>query len=416
MNIHLERGRLLMAQRRMTEAEQEFKQALSFDPNNPVVMALLAECAIDARRFAEALDLSQQAIGMGPTNPFLQYTLARAYFYNKNATKAYEAIQEGLRLNPFDPDFFYLEAHIAMYEEKWDKALTAAERGLEIDPEHVNLINLRAQALIKLNRKAEAAQTLDYALHKAPEDSFSHANKGWVAIESDQYDEAISHFKEALRLNPESEFAKAGLKESIKAKNILYRYILKYFLWIGKMNQQGRWLFIIGIYILYRIILEVARANPSLAPLLYPLVFVYVLFAFSSWIALPVSNLFLRLHPLGKYALTNDEIKGSNLVGTLGMAAISCLAIYFFGKAEFFLLLGAYFALMLIPIGGLYGVSANGSARKNLRFYTIALAIVGLGAIFIPAISSWAVIAFLLGIFAYGWVANYLISKDAKEF
>ena len=50
---------------------------------------------------------------------------------------------------------------------------------------------------MKLNRQDEAAETLDYALNKAPENSYSHANKGWVAIEKDQYDKAIEHFKEA---------------------------------------------------------------------------------------------------------------------------------------------------------------------------------------------------------------------------
>lgn len=416
MNIHFERGRLLLAQRRIDEAEKEFKQALSVDPHNALALALLAECYLDTKRFEEALELSQQAIGKGPTNPFLQYTLARAYFYNKKLKEARQAIQAGLNLNPNDADFFYLDAHIAFYEEKWEEALSSAEQGLAVDPEHVNLINLRAQALIKLNRKEEASQTLDFALHKAPEDSFSHANKGWVAIEQGKYEEAVNYFKEALRLNPQSEFAQAGLKEAIKAKNILYRYILKYFLWVGKMNQQGRWGFIIGIYIIYRIILWVAETNPQLAPLLYPIVFFYILFAFSSWIALPVSNLFLRLHPLGKYALTDDEILGSNIVGTLAVAAIGSLSVFYFGGLEFFLILGAFFALMLIPVGGIFGVTQGGKARKQLTIYTLVLAAIGLSVLFIPAIASTTILLFLVGIFAYGWVANYLISKDAKEF
>ena len=401
MNIHLERGRLLLTQRRTAEAEKEFRQALANDPHNPIVLALLAECYLDSKRFAEALELSQQAVGMGPTNPFLQYTLARAFFYNKNTVKAREAIHEGLRLNPYDADFFYLDAHIYFYEEKWEACLSAAEKGLEINPESVNLINLRAQALIKLNRKKEAAQTLDFALHKAPEDSFSHANKGWVAIEQDQYEVAIRHFREALRLNPESEFARAGLKEAIKAKNVFYRYILKYFLWIGKMNQRGRWIFIIGIYVIYRIILEIAQNYPQLANLLYPIIFAYILFAFSSWIALPVSNLFLRLHPLGKYALTEDEIKGSNIVGSLGVAAIGSLLVFYFRGIDFFLFSGAYFALMLIPVGGVFGTESTGKARKQLTLYTFALAAVGLIALFVPTIGSWAVLLFLFGIFAY---------------
>ena len=415
MNIHLERGRLLLSQNRATEAEKEFKQALATDPNNAIAMALLAECYIERSRYAEALDTAKRAVGLGPTNPFLQYTLARAFFYNKKTKEARAALKEGLAMNPYDADFFLLDAHIAFYEEDWNAALNSAEQGLEIDPENVNLINLRAQALIKLNRQEEAAQTMDYALNRAPENAYSHANKGWIAIEQDKYEEAIDYFKESLRLDPTSEFARAGLKEAIKAKNPLYRYILKYFLWMGKMQEKGRWGFIIGIYLLFRLFSYLAEHYPTLAPFLSPLIFAYIIFAFSSWIAMPVSNLFLRLHPLGKHSLSEDEVQGSNMVGFLGGAGILTLIAFYFTQWELLLFLGGFFLIMLIPIGGVYGVSAEGKARRYLWYYTIALAVVGLTSIFIPG-AGGAMLIFFLGIFAYGWVANYLVSKDYKEF
>ena len=415
MEYHLQRGQLLLRQQRYTEAEKEFKQALSKHPDNPYAMAFLAECYLETSRYPEALQLAESAVGIDPEIPFLYYSLARAYLYNKKTDKAREAIKEGLYLRPGDADFFLLLSNVEFYEENWKAALEATEQGLELDPENVHLVNMRAQCLVKLNRQEEASETLDFALNRAPENSYSHANKGWVAIEKDQYDEAIKHFKEALRLDPTNEYAQSGLKESIKAKNILYRYILKYFLWISKMNERGRWLFIIGIYVLYRVILNLARNNPSLAPLLYPLVVAYIIFAFSSWIAVPVSNLFLRFHPLGKYALTEDEILGSNIVGLLGAGAILSLLTFYFTDISILLLLGAYMGIMLIPVGGLFGVDATGKARRYLTLYTLALAGAGALAIFVPGMGT-AAIVFLIGVFAYGWVANYLIQKDAKEF
>lgn len=415
MDHHFERGRLLLSQQRYKEAEKELKQALSQQPDNPYAMALLAECYIETSRYSEALQLAQTAVGVEPEIPFLYYSLARAYFFNKKMNKSREAIQEGLQLRPNDADFFLLRANIEYYEEKWQAALDATENGLELDPENVNLVNMRAQCLVKLNRQEEAAETLDYALNRAPENSYAHANKGWVAIEKDKYEEAINHFKEALRLKPTNEYAKSGLKEAIKAKNLLYRYILKYFLWMNKMNERGRWFFIIGIYVLYRILLNLARNNPGLAPLLYPLIIAYIVFAFSSWIAVPVSNLFLRFHPLGKYALNEDEILGSNIVGILGASAIACLLGFYFSNMELLLYLGAYFGIMLIPVGGLFGVYATGKARRYLTYYTLTLAGLGALAVFVPNMGV-AAILFLLGIFGYGWVANYLIQKDSKEF
>lgn len=415
MSYHLQRGQLLLSQKRYKEAEKELKQVLASEPDNPLAFAMLAECCLDTKRYSEGLEFAQKAISVAPHHPLLFYVLARAYFYNKKTKEARQAIQQGQQLAPNEADFFFLLANIEFYEEKWQAALSAAEQGLNLDPEDVNLINLRAQALIKLNRQEEAASTLDFALNRAPEDAYSHANKGWVAIEQDKYEDAINHFKEALRLNPESHFAKTGLKEAIKAKNYLYRYILKYFLWMSKMNERGRWGFIIGVYIIYRILLGVAETNPGVAPFLYPLIFAYIVFAFSSWIALPVSNLFLRLHPLGKYALDEDEILGSNIVGILGISALISLAIFYVTGMEVLLYLGGFLAIMLIPVGGLFGVSLKSKARKYLTYYTLILALLGMAALFTSA-SSLPVLLFFLGIFAYGWVANYLIGKEAKEF
>ena len=415
MNIHLERGKLLLAQNRLPEAERELKEALSQHPDDAYAMAWLAECYLNGKRFAEALEVSERAMRFEPNNGFLLYTLARSCFYNKRIKEAREVVGRALSLNPNDPDFFLLLAHIEFYEENWKKALDAAEQGLELDAENVNLINLRTQALVKLNRKAEAAATIDYALHHAPEDSYSHANKGWVAIEQNQYEQAFEHFREALRLNPTNGYARTGLKEAIKARNWLYRGVLKYFLWISKMNQRGRWVFVIGVYILYRIMIEVAENSPSLAPFLYPFIGLYILFAFSSWIAMPVSNLFLRLHPLGRYALDEDELRASTIVGLLGAGAIIGLLAWWFSGVEILLFLGMYLLLMLLPVGGLFSVDASGKARKQLSYYTYTLAAVGLVAVFTSGMSILAII-FLLGVFAYSWVANYLIGKDAREF
>ena len=415
MNIHLERGKLLLAQNRLVEAERELKEALSQQPNDAYAMAWLAECYLNGKRFAEALEISEAAMRFAPDSSFLLYTLARSYFYNKRTKEARDIVSRALSINPNDPDFFLLLAHIEFYEENWQKALDASEQGLELDPEHVNLINLRTQALVKLNRKAEAAATIDYALHHAPEDSYSHSNKGWVAMEQGNYEPAFDHFREALRLEPNNGYARAGLKEAIKVKNFLYRAILKYFLWISKMNQQGRWVFIIGIYIFYRILIEVAEKSPALAPFLYPFIGLYILFAFSSWIAMPVSNLFLRLHPLGKYALDDDERKASTIVGLLAAGSAIALLAWWLTDLEILLSLGIYLLLLLLPVGGLFSVDAQGKARKQLSYYTYGLAAIGLVGAFTSGMNI-LVIVFLLGIFAYSWVANYLIGKDAREF
>lgn len=413
---YLERGNLLLQQRRFQEAETEFKKALADYPNDFMALALLAESKICQRAYPEGLEFAQRAIAIEPNQSFLIFMLARAYFVNNQAKLAKEQLLRGLQLYPTESSYFRLLGEIEFFEEHWDKALENAENGLALDPSDVDLINLRARSLVQLNRKDEAEETMDYALRSNPEDSYSHANKGWVYINKNQMDEALASFQEALRLNPENTYARNGLKEAIKAKNPAYRFVLQYFLWMGRMSETNRWGFIIGIYIVYRIILWAAQNSPNLAPFLYPLVFVYVLFAFSSWIAVPFSNFVLRFHKLGRHAMDDDELLGSAIVGGSLFTGLATLITFYLTGIEFLLLLGGFFILMLIPLGATFSVSSEGKARKRLLLYDLGLTVVGLTAVFVPPFQEIGAMIFLVGIFLFTWIANYLIGSDNREF
>ncbi|GJM35765.1 MAG: hypothetical protein DHS20C18_47660 [Saprospiraceae bacterium] len=414
MNPHLERGRVLLMQNRPKDAEKEFQKALADDPQDAIAMALMAECYMESNRYPDALDMAKNAVHEEPEIPFLYYVLAKSQYYNKRIKDARQTIASGLEMDPENADFYMMLANVEFYEDKWEAALQAAQNGLALEPDSVNLINLRAQALVRLNRKEEAAITMDEALRKAPEDSYSHANKGWIAMERGEFDNAVLHFREALKLNPTNNYARSGLKEAIKGKNLLYRYALKYFFWVSKMSENNRWLFIIGLYIVYRVIIWLADQYPAIAPLLYPLIAGYIIFAFSSWIAAPISNLFLQLHPLGKYALTDDERLGANVTGAIGGLALASFVAYFFTGGGLFQALGIVFAVLLIPVGGSFSVDARSKARKYLLLYTLALALSGLFWVFTEEIIGLAILGF--GVFAFSWVANYMINQDRKEF
>ena len=410
----MERGKILLQQGRIDMAKKELRLELSQNPNNAYGMGLLALCHSRSKENQEAVQLIETAIGLEPNNTYLFYLQSHIYLQANRIEDAKAAANNGLLLSPNEPSLFQVKGAIALIQDNWEEALSYAEKGLELDPENVDLVNLRARALIQLNRRQEASSTLDYALHKSPEDPLAHTNKGWVAIENDNYDEAVTHFREALRLSPTFNFAQTGLKEAIKGKNIFYRQILKFFLWTNKMTNQGRWQLLIGAFIIYQIIVRLAESYPSIAPLLYPFIIGYVVFAFSTWIARPVSNLFLRLHPLGKLALTDDEKVASNVVGGFLLGGILSIITYFISGFEFWLILGFWFILMLIPLGGIFGMKKDSKARKYLMMYGGGLGLSGLLFLFLPHVEMFAYV-FLLGIFFFGFAANYLVMKAAKE-
>src|SRR6185436_32555 len=149
--------------------------------------------------------------------------------------------EEALRLDPYEPGYFAVLASLHYQQRRWKDALAAADQGLAIDPEHNTCLNLRAQALIKLGDKGAAADTIGEALARRPDDPLTHASQGWALLEKGDPKQAMIHFREALRLKPDLEFARIGIIEAMKARNFVYRWLLAYFLWMAKLPRQVQW-------------------------------------------------------------------------------------------------------------------------------------------------------------------------------
>ncbi|MBL7776546.1 MAG: tetratricopeptide repeat protein [Saprospiraceae bacterium] len=418
----LKEAELLMETNRPAQAEEKIRQALAEAPGHSGALAALAWSLIQQEKYPGALEAAQQAVAGEPDQPNYLFALGYAQLFNNQPDKARETAQAALQLAPDASVLYQLLAQIEFQERRWELALHNAEKGLEFEPDDDGLINLRAMILVKLNRTAEAGDTVDSALYQNPQNAYAHANKGWVKIEQGQYQDAQESFLEALRLDPSNEHAKDGLKESIKAKNLLYRVILRYFLWVNKLSSGNQWLVIIGAYIAFRMVRGVAKSNPNLAPLLMPIIVLYLIFVYSSWIAGPVSNLFLRLHPLGKHALTDDEKLGSNLAAAcIGASALFWLTGWLANWHDLFLI-GAALLVLLIPVGGMFSVQPGRSARRYLGWYALFMAVCGVAVPLLAFISGQEDLLFVglagfgIGAIAYGWVANYLIMRDAKRF
>lgn len=404
---HYLRADMLFRQGRYQEAEKELKSELAQNPTNHHALALLSSCYSERDEFDKALTTIKQALSISPSQTYFYRILANIYQKTDDLDQADKTILRAIELDPNSADNFLVKSHIEYRKKNWTKSLEFADKGLNIDAEHLGCINMRNMALVMLNRKDEAEETIRFALNKNPEDSLSHANVGWTALNRSQINKATESFKEALRLDPDNEYAREGLKQAIKAKFPPYRAILAYFLWMAKMSQKGQWGFIIGFYVIYRIMLTVARNSPAIAPFIYPFIFLYVLFAFSTWIAVPASNLFLRFHKLGKHALTKDEKFGSNIFIVFLVAAISFLVAYFTTKSDFYLFFAAFSALMMLPVGATFSSTPKSKERKIKTIYTSVLFVIGILAIFLPTLNFLSIV-FILGIFFFGWVSNYL--------
>jgi len=430
--MRLQRAQLLYNQGRYQQAEQEAGLALAEDPEDPAAHVILSLCLLQLDRYDEAAEHARQAVALRPDAGATHATLARVWIVRNYLDKAHAAIGEALALEPDEPDHHALLGRIELLRRRWEPALAAAEAALALAPEHVDALNLRAEALRMLGRTGAAEEELLSALRVRAEDPWTHNNLGWNCLERGDRKKAMEHFREALRLDPDLESARAGVVETLRAHNVAYRLLMKYFFFMQRLASRAQWMVVLGAYLLYRVVLAVARSHPELQPWLMPVIVAYIVMVLATWLGRPLMNLALRLHPFGRLALSDDERTASNWIGGSLAAGIAAgiAALVYSGP---FPLLAGFFLLMVFPLAATFQ-AARPWPRKPLAIYTAALALLGIVAVVtdslaagpfggppdgppgaLDPISQIAVMGFVLGAVLSTWVGNLLNSVSWKR-
>jgi Flp pilus assembly protein TadD len=376
MNPTVQRALLLYHTSRYDMAERELRMALAEEPHNAYAHAVLGLCLAEQKKYEDATRQVEHAIHLAPDEGFMHYALASVLRDRNRLAEAASAINEALRLEPHSANYLAALAAIRFAQERWSDALQAAEQGLQFVPDDDDCTNLRAMSLVKLGRRSEAGEAIQGALERAPENPLTHANQGWTYLEKGDPHKALEHFREALRLDPTSQWAKAGMLEALKARYLVYRMVLAFFLWMNRLPAGARWGVLIGGYLGYRFILEAARTNPGLWPLLLPPIILYIVFVLLTWIASPLMNLVLSFNQFGRHLLSPGERWTSVFVGALVAGAIACLAASAILRTTFFLWPALALALCIPAIAA---VHACDWGWPRIAMILIALTVCGLG-------------------------------------
>jgi tetratricopeptide (TPR) repeat protein len=416
---------LLLNAHRFEDAETRLREHLAQHPNEAQAHALLAYVLSRQKHNAEALQEANRAVHLDPTYAHAHFYRAYILLKLKRKRKALEAIQEALRLRPTYASYYALLSSIHLSRKRWQAALKAAEEGLRHDPENARCLNSRGIALNQMGERAEATESVESALARDPESAVAHATLGWVQLNQGKPESALAYFREALRLNPLSTYAREGIVEALKARNPIYRVLLRYFLWMSTLTTGEQWGFLALTSGERSGLRAVARAFPPLYIIVLPLQLLYFTFAVLTWVARPLFALIVRLDPLGRLSLPREEIVASNWVGAcLILALLGTLAGGVTGIAWQNLSpwVSIPFALMMIlPLAGVFR-TPRGWGRIVLALYTGVLACIALGASVIALFGIWSLVVvlalvFLVGWFLYTWAANIvlLIQKIAQN-
>ena len=408
MEAVMQRVELLLDQRRFAEARGIIMQGLAQDPEHPVLNAFLGYCLRMEDRAQEALQPAMQAVGRAPEWSFVHYVLALVYDGMDNRKKALESVDVAIGLEPNESSYHGLKAALLFQAKQWHDAVASAKQGLQFDPEDSQCRGILTAAMNQLGQHDAVEHLVDETLRKDPEDAFAFANKGWSCLRQGDAKEAIRHFKEALRLEPELEWARVGALEALKARNPLYRGLLAFFFKMGALPQSAQFGIMIGLFVVYRIASSISEDHPGLQPFIAPFLVAYLAFAYATWLGSSLANCVLLFHPFGRLAMTAKEKRNAWVLAGMVVAGLACLSGGAFWDVSAAFLLGILLLLSTLPLVGVQ----NALSRKAFRVgATMLVAILGFGIVGIVAMPQLYGVAMLLWL-AYVWVIGQYVSQN----
>lgn len=328
MNPHLIRAQLLIEQERYELAEHELRQLLIEDSSSTPGHALLAHCLKERKQFDQAVSEAELAIVSDPDASIGHHVLAGILLDRNRLPEARRSISEAIRLDPGDASHFAVLAQIEVRANRWDDCLTAALKGLEQDPDNIHCINLRSIALTSLGRREEAAESVHSALQRNPDDPVTHANEGWRLLHVRQPEQAMQHFQEALRLDPTSQFAQAGIVEAMKSRHFLYRWLFSFLLWMNRFTPKVQLMLVLGLMFGQRILVATVNSVPALEPLTPVIVIGYVTFVWMTWSGSALFDLVLLTSRFGRLALSAEKKLQAWLVGGCIFATLATFVLF----------------------------------------------------------------------------------------
>jgi tetratricopeptide (TPR) repeat protein len=410
IQVMLEKARVLLDQGRYKDAEAQICQALEHDPDNDQILSMLGRCYLDMKQYDRGIGVIQRAIAVDPNESFYFYLLGFAYYHKDMASDSMENLEKAIELNPYVPEYFGLLAFVLIQEREFEAALEKANEGLAIEAENINCLNARSTALNKLRRTDDAIETMNNALSQDPENETTHSTIGWNLLERGRHKEAQNHFMESLRINPDHNGARRGLKESLKSNIILYKWMLQYSFWVHNKGKKFRVAIPIAFYIVFRVLIKMSEENKTTENIGIILGGIYVLFIVISWTIGSIANFVLLFHPLGKHSLSNTEKWAaintvSALIAGIVIMSLSGLASGTgYGDGAF--LAGLVCFSLALPLGHIeYPVQFRGQNWRTV--FGSCLIALGVAAILIfmvvPSVFVPLFAAYAVGFLIYNW-------------
>ncbi len=400
---------LLINQGRNQEAKKLLEDHLDNNPENDALKYYYAFTLLRLGENDKSREITDMLMTANPEDARIMELSIDIDIKDELLQKAESKAEIYIDMDPGNASAYLSMAQVKVAQNNYDKTQYFVDKALEIDPENISALNLKIMVQGILGEEDTNA-SIDTALELQPENASTVANHGIQLLREGKTDEALERLEYALSLEPTNYLARYGMLEAMKNKFWPYRMLFKFKMFCSKLTAKGSWGLIIGFYIVYQIILSVARSMPHLEPFLMPIVYAMFGFFILTWILDPLMNIYLQTNKYGKLLLEKDDKKMANLCGIALIGAI--LSLLFMIVSPRGAWMAMIFGLSLIPLGTFLNPT-QAKNQKKTTYFTIGLVTIGLLALLTGG--DMIIFGFIIAVFAYQWYFNsVMIGENAR--
>lgn len=210
-------GTLLRRLSRHTEAITTLQRSLSLSPSRAITWHELGQSYRSLGRTADALTALQKAIALDPELPEAHNNLGILRYSTGDATRAEAGFREAIRVKPDYADAHGNLANLLSEAGRPAEAEAAFVRALRLRPNDAGTRYNYAMLLGKLQRYDDAQRELEAGVRDNPAFSDARELLGDLLLGRNQAAAAALHYREAVRLRPDSVRANFGMGMALAA-------------------------------------------------------------------------------------------------------------------------------------------------------------------------------------------------------
>jgi tetratricopeptide (TPR) repeat protein len=289
----LAKAQHFMNSERQDMASATLREGLVHHPESAYMHGLLAITLLNQGLIEECRESIAEALRCDPEDLNSHYGLSRLAIQEGRHADGEKHLLEGLRIHPENVPFLIEYARLMSLTKQKVKADKLLAKALTIDPNNEIALSMRSRV------KAERAHFISADRHRTkslevnPDSATVHIQAGAGSLQSGRPFRARRHFREALQIDPNIQ----GLEEAYQQADRCCRWTYLPLYYWGLLIQRvpGRQ------FTVYLGFLVVAFMLPSLGVpggVTMPVIYGYLGFCVYTWIANPLTNLWLKWRPL----------------------------------------------------------------------------------------------------------------------